>query len=768
MTAEGSFGAALRQARARQALSLAELSQRVHYSRAYLSRVERGERLAGPALARACDDALEADGALARLVPVQRPARRSTVRQRPAQLPAVVAGFTGRAFALAELEAAIGGGTPTVVISAIGGMAGVGKTALAVHFAHQVAARFPDGQLYVNLRGFDPAGPPLAPAAAIRGFLEALNVPSARIPPGPEAQAGLYRSLLAGRRMLILADNVHDPSQVRPLLPGTPGCLVLVTSRNQLTGLAATDGARLIGIDVMTEAEARDLLAARLGPDRVAAEPGAVAELIGLCGRLPLALAIMAAHAASRPASPLSLLAAELHSRRLDALATGDDPAADVRAVFSWSYRALAPAAARLFRLLGLHPGPDFTETAAASLAGIPIRSAHRALEALTAMNLVTEEGSGRFALHDLVRGYAAELARATEPEPQQHAAAGRMLDFYLHTAHAASLQLVPKPLLSPVALPPRHPGVAPDQLADGAAARMWFDAERLVLLALIGQAASSGWSTHAAQLAWDLRDHLSRGGYFQELMTSHTTALEVCQSQGDRHGEARSHTGIASAHGWLGHHGEASSHLLRALDLFAELGDTVRQATTHLDLGWVLSNQGRISDALGHAEKALDLYRAAGDQHGQAGSLNSIGWSHALLGNYQRAVTCCQEALALQRQIGDRRHEAATLDSLGYAYDYLGQRDRAIACYQQAVTLHHEYGDSYYEALTLDHLGDTYHAVTDQAAARAAWQQAAGILDDLDPPVAAQIHAKLAAPQAPTGAQGPAAGSAQTVQVLE
>jgi tetratricopeptide (TPR) repeat protein len=715
----------------------------VHYSRAYLSRVERGERLASPALARACDEALEADGALARLVSVERPARRSTVHQRPAQLPATVGGFSGRAWAVAELEAAISGGAGTVVISAIGGMAGVGKTALAVHFAHRVAARFPDGQLYVNLRGFDQAGPPLAPAAAIRGFLEALNVPSARIPPDLEAQAGLYRSLLAGRRMLILADNARDPSQIRPLLPGAAGCLVLVTSRNQLTGLAATDGARLIGLDVLTETEARDLLVARLGHDRVAAEPDAVAELIGLCGRLPLALAIAAALAAARPASALSVLAAELRGRRLDVLATGDDPAADVRAVFSWSYRALAPTAARLFRLLGLHPGPDFTVAAVASLAGVPARSAHQALAALADMNLLTEPIPGRFAFHDLVRGYAAELARATDPEPARHAAVGRMLDHYLRTADAASILLVPKPLPSSVALPPLHRGVTPEQLAGAAGAQAWFSAERLVLLAVIGQAASSGWNSHAAQLAWALRDYLSRGGYYHELMTSHGTALEACRSQGDRRGEARSHSGIASAYGWLGLHREASAHLLRALDLFAELGDAVRQATTHLDLGWVLSNEGRIADALGHAEQALDLYRAAGDQHGQAGSLNSIGWSHALLGDYQRAVTSCQQALALQREIGDQRHEGATLDSLGYAYDRLGQRDRAIDCYQQAVTLHHEYGDRYYEAVTLDHLGDAHHAAGDQTAARAAWQQAADLLDDLDRP-AAQVLAKL------------------------
>jgi hypothetical protein len=268
----------------------------------------------------------------------------------------------------------------------------VGKTALAVHFAHQAAGDFPDGQLYVNLRGFDPAGPPMTPGEAIRIFLDALGVPAAQLPASLDAQTGLYRSLLAGRRMLVLLDNARGVGQVRPLLPASPGCLVLVTSRSQLTGLAAAEGARPMALDLLTGGEAHELLAARLGDERLAAEPAAVQELIGLCARLPLALAIAAARAASQPALPLAALAAKLRDAggRLDALDVGDT-AASVRAVFSWSYQQLDAAAARMFQLLGLHPGPGIGVPAAASLAALPPRQARAVLAGLTRAHLLAE-----------------------------------------------------------------------------------------------------------------------------------------------------------------------------------------------------------------------------------------------------------------------------------------------------------------------------------------------------------------------------------------
>jgi Helix-turn-helix domain/NB-ARC domain len=346
----------------------------------------------------------------------------------PRQLPAVVAHFTGRAEELRGLDrlaALPGNGTGGAVrISAIDGMAGVGKTALALHWAHGHADQFPDGQLYLNLRGFDPSGTPVPAATAVRRLLEALSAPDLHVPADPDAQLDLYRSLLADRRVLLLLDNASDAEQVRPLLPGAAGCLVLITTRTQLTDLIALDGAIPLTVDVLTAEEARELLARRLGParmeaeraeaERAEAERAAAGELIELCARLPLALNIAASLAVTRPRVPLALLAGELRDtrQRLDLLSTGNG-AANLRAVFSWSYRALSAPAARMFRLLGVQPGPDISTAAAASLAALDRDQARRTLGELTAAHLLTEHVPGRFSLHDLLRDYAAERAEA-------------------------------------------------------------------------------------------------------------------------------------------------------------------------------------------------------------------------------------------------------------------------------------------------------------------------------------------------------------------
>jgi DNA-binding SARP family transcriptional activator len=359
----------------------------------------------------------------------------------PRQLPAAVRSFVGRQAEFGMLnglaeeaaEAARAGGT--AVVSAIDGMAGVGKTALAVHFAHRTAARFPDGQLYADLRGFGPSGHPVEPTQVISGFLNGLGASPQAIPDDADARAALYRSLLTGKQVLIMLDNAHNAAQVRPLLPGAPGCLVLVTSRNQLTGLAAVEGARLLTLGVLDDAEATELLAARLGAPRVAAEPDAVAELTRLCARLPLALTITAARGAACPASSLAVMAAELRGTPLDALDAGE-PASNVRAVFGWSYRNLSDLAARMFRLLCLlHPGPDISLAAAASLAGIPAAESRRALRELAAASMLTEHLPSRYAFHQLLREYAVEQARATSGPGEHTAAAGRLRRYYQHPA---------------------------------------------------------------------------------------------------------------------------------------------------------------------------------------------------------------------------------------------------------------------------------------------------------------------------------------------
>ncbi|HZM84698.1 MAG TPA: DUF4062 domain-containing protein, partial [Candidatus Limnocylindrales bacterium] len=532
----------------------------------------------------------------------------------PRQLPAAVAHFTGRAGHLAMLtgllrgRAEVGG---TVVISAIGGTAGVGKTALAVYWAHQVADRFGDGQLYVNLRGFDPAGQVMDPAEAVRRFLDALGVPPERIPPELDAQAALYRTQLVGRRMLIVLDNAHDSVQVRPLLPGAATCLVLVTSRNQLSGLVAADGAHPITLDLLTEVEAHELLTRRLGADRVAAEPDAVAEIIAACARLPLALAIVAARAATEPHLPLHGLAGGLRdsgtSWRLDALGT-DDPATDVRAVFSWSYQALTPSAARLFRLLGLHPGPDTSAAAAASLVALSLPEARGLLGELTRANLLMEQVPGRYSFHDLLRAYATEQAHHLDPDQQRHAATHRILDHYLHTAYTAARLL--NPTRDPITLIPAQPGVIREHPSDHQQALDWFTVEHPVLLAAVNHAAATGFDTHTWQLAWTLTDFLYRRGQWHDWAATEQAAVAAAGRLADPPVQASAHNRIADVYARLGRLDDADTQLRHALDLHAQAGDLVGQARTHLGLGYLWERRGRPAEALHHNQQALDLFR--------------------------------------------------------------------------------------------------------------------------------------------------------------
>jgi DNA-binding SARP family transcriptional activator len=664
----------------------------------------------------------------------------------PRQLPAAVADFTGRAGELAALTGMLdrAGAPGTVVISAIGGTAGVGKTALALHWAHQVAGRFPDGQLHVNLRGFDPSDTPVAPETAIRGFLDAIGVPPERIPPAPDAQAGLYRSLLADKRMLIVADNARDEEQVRPLLPASPASLVLVTSRRQLAGLAAADGARLISLDVLSHAEAVQLLTARLGTARAAADPDAAGRIADLCACLPLALAVAAARAATRPGFSLAALAAELASAagRLDALDSGD-PAASVRAVFSWSTRQLPGEAARMFALLGIHPGPDIAVPAAASLAATAETDARRLLAELARAHLITEQLPGRYAFHDLLRAYAAEQAHHTISDTGRREAVGRVLDHYLHTAARAVLLL--DPAREPVALAPPRPGTVPGQPADHEHALAWLDTEYQVLLAAVTLAAGSGFDSHAWQLSWAMASFLQIRGHFQEWAATQRTALAAATRLGDTAAQALSGRLLGMACTSLGDHDQARDHFASSLKLYQRLGNRLGEAKIQRNLGVLAESQGRYADVLGHTEQALRLCQAIGDKAGAAEALNAVGWSYGLLGDYQQARVFCRRALTLSTEVGNRRTEGYIWDSLGYAEHHLGNLTEAAACYQRALGLYRGAGDRFYEAETLTHLGDTRHAASEPAQARQAWQQALAILEDLQHPDADKVRAKLA-----------------------
>jgi DNA-binding SARP family transcriptional activator/tetratricopeptide (TPR) repeat protein len=668
----------------------------------------------------------------------------------PAQLPADVPGFTGRATELAWLDRLLastdtgaGGEAPTaVLVTVVSGTAGVGKTALAVHWAHRVADRFPDGQLYVNLRGFDPGGQLVEPARALRAFLGALGVPAQRIPADLDAATALYRSLLAGRRMLVVLDNAADAEHVRPLLPGAPPAVVAVTSRDQLAGLIA-DGAHPLPLELLRRSEARELLEQRLDPVRIAADPDALEQMVTACARLPLALTIAAARAAIHPRFPLAPLAAELTQA-----AGGGSDAGEVinrvRAVFSWSYAALPAPAARLFRLLGLHPGPDISAAAAASLAAVPPAQVSRQLAELTRVGLLTEHAPGRYGFHDLLAGYAADLTSNTDTDEQRHAATVRLLDCYTHTADAAE-QLV-SPARDPLRLALTGPatGTVAQRFADLPAALSWLTAEQPVLLAVLRLAARSGLHTHAWQLARLLDTFLDRRGHWHDLVEAWQVAVTAADHLGHRAAAADAYRRLALAETQLDDHGQAHAHLLRALDRSAEAGDPVGQAHAHRALGYLWRRQEETDRALGHAEAALTLYRVSGDRRGQANALNAVGWYQALLGDHTRALASCRQALPLLQQLGDRDGEAATWDSLGYIHNQLGQFSEAAGCYQRTLRVYRDLGDRYEEADTLTHLGDTHEAAGNPGQARAAWQQALEILTDLDHPDAATVRAKL------------------------
>jgi DNA-binding SARP family transcriptional activator/Tfp pilus assembly protein PilF len=668
----------------------------------------------------------------------------------PAQLPPAVPDFAGRNAELASLDAILHSVTGTgsagpvpVVILAVSGTAGVGKTALAVRWAHRVAAQFPDGQLHADLRGFDPDGPALEPGEAVRGFLEAFGIPVTRIPAGLPAQAGLYRSLLAGKRVLVVLDNVRDVEQVRPLLPGSPGCLVIVTSRSHLTGLVAAEGAYPLTLNLLTAAGARDLLARRLGASRVESEPAAVDDIIAACARLPLALTIVAARAASYPGFPLAAFASELReaTRALDPL-SGGDLASDVRAVFSCSYRALGAEAARLFRLLGLHPGPDIGVNGAASLAAIPPDRARALLSELTRVHLIAEHAPGRYALHDLLRAYATEQAHIHDSQDVRDAAVGRVLDHYLHTSHGAAMLM--QSCLNPIELDPPQPWVVLGAPATAQDALGWFTAEHAVLMAALQLAAEAGSGARTWRLAWTLTTFLLRRGLWTDHAMAWNAGLDAARRSGDTAGEAHALHGLAIGYARAGRLREAAPLFLAALRRFESIGDYASQAAIHNGLSVLAERQQRPAETLGHSLQALDLYRAAGHRAGQAWVLNNIGYSHALLGNYQQAITYCRRALAGIQVLGERNWEAATWHSLGYIHYKLGNYQQAVTCYEHSLRLCRELADSYNEADTLDHLGNVHHSTGDNDAARRRWTRALRIFDEIGHPDRDRVHAKL------------------------
>jgi DNA-binding SARP family transcriptional activator/tetratricopeptide (TPR) repeat protein len=647
---------------------------------------------------------LAGDPALAVPVPVP-PVTGAAV---PRELPPGVAHFTGRTSelaALSELLDAPDDRPPgAVVISAISGTAGVGKTALAVHWAHRDAGRFPDGQLYVNLRGYDPAQPVTA-ADALAGFLRSLGVAGQDVPATEADRAARYRSLLAGRRILVVLDNVGSAEQVRPLLPGAPACAVLVTSRDALTGLVARDGARRLDLDLLPLPDAVALLRALIG-DRVDADPGAAAVLASQCCRLPLALRIAAELAAARLTVPLAGLASELadQQRRLDLLDAGGDPRAAVRGVFSWSYRHLDVGTARAFRLASLHPGPDLDRYAAAALTGTTLAKAGPLLDELARAHLIQPAGAGRYSMHDLLRAYARQLAAGQDAEQERRAALSRLFDHYLYTAaeamdtvHPAERHRRPRIPASATPAPP---------LASPAAARAWLDTERANLVAVVVHTAEEGWPGHTTQLAATLFRYLDIGGYFAEAAAVQTHARRTARQAGDHAAEAAALISLAAIDMRQGRYAQAADRYQEAVTLTRKTGDAAGEARALGNLGAIEHQQGQLEQATGHLQQALTLCRQVGDRSGEAHVLSNLGLIDLRQGRYDRATDHFGQALVLCRDIGYQAAEIHALSHLGAIELRQHRFQQAADHLEQALALCRETGDRSGEAFILADLG--------------------------------------------------------------
>ncbi|MGW6236136.1 AfsR/SARP family transcriptional regulator [Streptomyces sp. NPDC055094] len=654
-------------------------------------------------------------------------------RALPRQLPATPAWFTGRQRELAELDKALGqAGQPggAVAVCAVSGSGGVGKTSLAVHWAHRNTDRFPDGQLYVDLRGFDPSGEPLAPAAVVRVFLDALGVGSGSIPVDQEALSGLYRSLVAERRMLIVLDNAADAAQVAAVLPGSAGCAVLVTSRRRLTGLAVTHGAYLLPLDVLTASESRDLLGRHLGEDRLAADPEAVTAVLEHCAGLPLAISVVGARAAARAGFPLAVFAEELQdqSARLDALDAGD-LSANVRAVCLVSYRALTDGAAEVFRLLGAAPGPEIGPAAAGSLLGRSPAATRAALRELETVHLVQQSAPYRYRMHDLIRLYAAERAAVDQSEESRERALRRVLDFYLHTAYAGAKVLTPLQHHH-LELEPPLDGVSPQTPADQTAVMSWFRAEHACLLAAQGFAGRQRWDILVWQLARVLDGFLWRQGRLHDHVALWRTGLAAAERLGEGTARAWAHRRLAHACARSGNHDDALHHADSALVAAEEAGDLSEQARIHDVTAWSWAQRGDDRQALTHVRHSLRLHRMGHDPLAQANALNAVGWYEARIGDYRGAMAHCEEALEIHRRHGFRDGEACTLDSLGFIAHAAARHDEALAYYRRARALFHDLGNLYEEANTLANLGDVHLALAQPDEARHDWRQAVSLYD--------------------------------------
>ncbi|MEW2425924.1 BTAD domain-containing putative transcriptional regulator [Streptomyces nigra] len=666
--------------------------------------------------------------------------------QAPGQLPYRLPVFSGRQAEVRSLIAAANRARTGrgATVHCISGGAGMGKTTLAVHAAHSLAPHYPDGQLYLDMRGFDAVESPVSPEQALRTVLEAFGVAAHQVPADLDARSALLRSVLAQRRVLLLLDNARDFRHVRSLLPASPGCLVIVTSRNHMVELVA-NGAEHLRLQALSVTDARDMLARRLGAECVERDPAATDGLIVRSGRLPLALALISATAAARSVDSLADIAAELQSvaDALEVLKTAEADI-DLRSVFSWSYKVLSPEAARLYRLSSLVPSTGSSVTVLAALSGCSADDVRPALEELLTAHLMDEFAPGRYVSHDLLRAYAAELLSVHESGPQRAEAFRRMLVHCLHTAYRAArvvwtalpeLELTAEVLEAPVA-----------DVLSGTAALEWFAAEGGLLAQLVCIAsAEPGCETLTWQLAWSVMEYLQKEGRWDEQLSTQSAALAaVCRVE-DQLGRAHALRGLARSRLQTGDSAGARQLLNGALRDFGELQDLTGQARCHGNLALLSTREGDHYRALPHAHEAVRLFAAAGDRIGQANALNNLGWTLAQTGAYGEALDRCRRALRLLGETDDLVAKAATWDSIGHIQHRLGRHAEASSCYDRALKLDRQLGDKPNEAETLTRLGETLLAMKDRAGAADSWRRALAIYESLDSSAARHVTSLLA-----------------------
>ncbi|MFE7194668.1 ATP-binding protein [Kitasatospora sp. NPDC057541] len=629
----------------------------------------------------------------------------------PRQLPTDVRGFVNRAAEQKAMDRLLAEQPPAAQVLVVTGTAGVGKTSLALHWAHAVRGHFPDGQLYANLRGYDPQEP-ASSAQVLERFLRALAVPAAAIPTDPEALESTYRSLVAGRRMLIVLDNASRAAQVRPLLPGAPGCLVVVTSRHRLSGLGVREGARHLTLDVLAEHDAVELLRAVTADYRSGDDPSELVQLARLCARLPLALRIAAERAAGRPRMLLNDLIQDLRdeSGLWDALSDEDEEESSaVRSVFAWSYRALPADSARLFRMLGLHPTGEFSTSAAAALVGGGTRHTRRALDGLLATHMVEQSAADRFRFHDLLRAYAIDQAKHEQETEESELAIRRVLAWYLHTADAAQERSAPHE--PRVRLAPLGPDVEPAVFQDEADAVQWFEAERDNLAAATRTAAAMGLDEAAWQLAVVLRAFYMVRNPFQDWFATSRLGLEAARRCGDRHAQAELHESLGMAYTQSGRLDQAAEEYQAALEIRRELDDPAGEALTLNGLGLLSLRQRRLAEARDAFTIARELFRSLGDAHWEPRAAVNLAEAHLALGAPAEAEQLIRSGLETFRDRADRWSEGNALCLLSRLQLERGQAGEAVMSAQCAVELAVELGSAVAEGHWLTQLGHAQRA---------------------------------------------------------